>query len=233
MLKWYRQKASTFNGLLYRERDVILDEKLIEIVLKVPAAIVVSSWRSLEEQKVMVAKGASQTLESNHRRGMAADIVNWNVLDAELEKVGLVNDISWDKNHYTPEGEHQTALKYPLINTFEKSDSNQYNPIDMKPTKKLAEAYKDLVRKDAGDNLNEKEQDDFAEKIQELKDKSPVEVIKEVPVEVIKEVIKEVPVEVIKEVVVEKVVEIPATEEQVKVATRSYIQKFLDLLFKL
>jgi len=91
---------------------------------------------------------------------------------------------------------------------------------DMKPTKKLAEAYKDLVGKKAGDNMNEKEQDNFAEKIQELKNQPA------------KEVIKEVPVEVIKEVVVEKMVEVPATEEQVKVATRSYIQKFLDLLFK-
>ena len=91
---------------------------------------------------------------------------------------------------------------------------------DMKPTKKLAEAYKDLVGKKAGDNMNEKEQDNFAEKIQDLRNQPA------------KEVIKEVPVEVIKEVVVEKMVEVPATEEQVKVATRSYIQKFLDLLFK-
>ena len=86
----------------------------------------------------------------------------------------------------------------------------------MKPTKKLAEAYKDLVGKKAGDNMNEKEQDNFAEKIQDLRNQPAV--IKEVPVEVIKEV--------------EKMVEVPATEEQVKVATRSYIQKFLDLLFK-
>jgi len=77
---------------------------------------------------------------------------------------------------------------------------------DMRPTKKLAEAYKDLVGKEAGDNMNENEQDKFAEKIQELKNRP--EVVKEVKVE------------------------IPATDEQVKVATRSYIQKFLDLLFK-
>jgi len=89
----------------------------------------------------------------------------------------------------------------------------------MKPTKKLAEAYKNLVGKKAGDNMNEKEQDNFAEKIQDLRNQPAKEVIKEVPVEVIKEV--------------EKMVEVPATDEQVKVATRSYIQKFLDLLFKL
>jgi len=221
MLKWYIQPEKKYNNLTYRARDIVLDEKMIEIVLKVPEAIVVSSWRSLEEQKAMVAKGASQTLESNHRRGMAVDIVNWNELDKELEKAGLVNDISWDRNHYTQEGEHHTAVKYPLINTFEKSDANQYKGKSMKPTKKLAEAYKNLVGKKAGDNMNEKEQDNFAEKIQDLRNQPA------------KEVIKEVPVEVIKEVVVEKMVEVPATDEQVKVATRSYIQKFLDLLFKL
>lgn len=96
----------------------------------------------------------------------------------------LDNPPSWEPNTY-----HVVSYR-----AFKKT--NQPIPIDMKPTKALAAEYKVLVGSDAGDNMNDGEQDSFAGKIKELREKVPVTIIKEVPVEVI----KEVPVEVIKEV---------------------------------
>ena len=120
-LKVYKQKAMKFNGLTYRARDVIADELYLDRLTKVPEAIVVSSWRSLAEQKVMVANGKSKTLNSNHRRGMACDIVNWNAvgMQAKLREVGLMNDITWDRNHFAYDSESK-ATRFPLIDALPK-----------------------------------------------------------------------------------------------------------------
>lgn len=144
MLKVYKQKAMKFNGLLYRARDVIADELYLERLLKVPEAIVVSSWRSLAEQKLMVANGKSKTLNSNHRRGMACDIVNWKELEAKLRKVGLMNDISWDRNHFAYDSESK-ATRFPLIDALPKK-LEEYKALD-KPQKEV-ESIK-IVSKDS------------------------------------------------------------------------------------
>lgn len=161
MLKWYTQPAKKYNGQFYRERTIILDEKMIEVMMKIPEAIVVSSWRSLEEQKAMVAKGASRTLLSNHRRGMAVDIVNWAEIDKKLESLGLVNDLSWDQNHYTLEGESKTAIKYPMYDSFNPNEFNQYKPLNNDSMELSKSQKKDLEKLgfDFGDNINESELD--------------------------------------------------------------------------
>mgnify|MGYP001565850294 CR=1 FL=1 len=205
MLKWYLQSAQKYKGEVYRERLIVLDEKMIPYLLKVPKAIVVSSWRSLNEQKAMVAKGVSQTLESNHRRGMAVDIVNWRELDKDLEKVGLVNDLAGDQNHYTLEGERKTAIKYPIYNSFIPDEKNKFNIEDMKITKKLRKAIKRRLGFDPGENLNDNEQDSLASFLED----NEVKIV---------------------EKVVEKVV--PATQDQVKEEAKNLFQKFLDTFFK-
>jgi hypothetical protein len=114
MLKFIITKDKKFNGLLYKGRKVVADEKFLERLVKVPEAIVYSSWRSLAEQKVLFNAGKSKTLASNHRRGMAVDVINWIDVQDKMKKVGLINDISWDKNHFAYDGESKAA-KYPLI----------------------------------------------------------------------------------------------------------------------
>ena len=136
-LKVYKQKAMKFNGLTYRARDVIADELYLDRLTKVPEAIVVSSWRSLAEQKVMVANGKSKTLNSNHRRGMACDIVNWNAvgMQAKLREVGLMNDITWDRNHFAYDSESK-ATRFPLIDVLPKKlEEYKKKDINKKPEK--------------------------------------------------------------------------------------------------
>lgn len=119
MLKFITQPTKIYNGATYKARKIIADEKLLERLVKVPEALVYSSWRSLAEQKVLVAEGKSKTLYSNHRRGMAVDCINWKDVQDKMKKVGLINDISWDLNHFAFDGESK-ASKYPLYDALPK-----------------------------------------------------------------------------------------------------------------
>src|SRR6478752_1061757 len=60
----------------------------------VPATEITSSWRSLVLQKQLVAKGASKTLVSNHRRGSAVDCqADWPYIKKiapTMKKYGLI-----------------------------------------------------------------------------------------------------------------------------------------------
>jgi hypothetical protein len=66
-----------------------------------PAGEETASWRALTLQKQLVAKGASKTLVSNHRRGTAMDVVaNWDYIKriaATMKKYGLINDLAYAK----------------------------------------------------------------------------------------------------------------------------------------
>lgn len=134
MLKYYIQPAKRYNGLLYRERKVILDEKMIERVLTVPEAIVYSSWRSLAEQKKLLAEGKTKTLYSNHRRGLAVDIINWKEVEPKMRKVRLINDISWDRNHFTLGGE-AVAAKEKIYDSLPAKLEEYKPPKPVDPTK--------------------------------------------------------------------------------------------------
>lgn len=119
MLKFIQTKDIKYNGQLYRGRKIIAHKDLLKLLLQVPEAIAYSGWRSLDEQKKLVAEGKSKTLNSNHRRGVAVDVINWKEVEPKMRKLGLINDISWDRNHFALGGESK-ATKYPLIDVLPK-----------------------------------------------------------------------------------------------------------------
>lgn len=119
MLKYITTKDIKYKGQLYKGRKIIAHKDLLKLLLQVPEAIAYSGWRSLAEQKKLVAEGKSKTLNSNHRRGVAVDVINWKEVEPKMRKLGLINDISWDKNHFALGGESK-ATKYPLIDTVPK-----------------------------------------------------------------------------------------------------------------
>jgi hypothetical protein len=172
MLKSYTQSDKKFDGKLYKARKVVVDEKLLERLRKVPEAIVVSSFRTLEEQKAIVAKGASKTLQSNHRRGMAVDCVNWESIQDKMRAVGLINDISWDKNHFSYDGETKAA-KYPLYNTDNSipADTVTTETPEKKPmNKELVKILGEVCDKDFGKDLNENEQKEATNLLKKIKE---------------------------------------------------------------
>lgn len=171
MLKSYTQPDRKFGGKLYKARKVVVDEKFLERLKKVPEAIVISSFRTLEEQKAMVAKGASKTLKSNHRRGMAIDCVNWEKIQDKMRAVGLINDISWDKNHFAYDGEAKAA-KYPLYNIDNSTPADTVSTEKPKKpmNKDLVKILSEICGKDFGKDLNESEQKDAAKKLKEIKE---------------------------------------------------------------
>jgi hypothetical protein len=116
---YINQPEKKYKGKTYRPRRVYGIWPLLEVLSKVPEAIVYSSWRSLEEQKKLVAQGKSKTLNSNHRRMSAVDVINWKEVQTKMNKLGLINDISWDKNHFAFDGETKAA-KYPIYDTLPK-----------------------------------------------------------------------------------------------------------------
>lgn len=92
-------------------------------------------WRSLALQKQLVAKGASKTLYSNHRRGSAIDCAaDWDYIKRirpTMNKYGLVNDLAyikgsqtdddpipggvpWDGGHWNL-GSNSHAQSFPII----------------------------------------------------------------------------------------------------------------------
>jgi hypothetical protein len=98
----------------------------------VPAAETTASWRSLSLQRQLVAKGASMTLLSNHRRATAVDCyADWDYIDrikATMNKYGFVNDLAyiknskgqwvkWDGGHWNWIG-NSHASYYGLIDTL-------------------------------------------------------------------------------------------------------------------
>lgn len=106
----------------------------------VPAGEETASWRSLTLQKQLVAKGASKTLVSNHRRGTAMDVVaNWDYIKRiapTMKKYSLINDLAyakyqngrivatsdlprtgyttWDGGHFQWQS-NQKAMGFPII----------------------------------------------------------------------------------------------------------------------
>ena len=84
-------------------------------------AVETSSWRSEALQKQLYNKGASKTMFSNHRRGVALDIFPDRKyierIDATMEKYGLKNDLGdWDFGHYNWIS-NAHCWSYDIINT--------------------------------------------------------------------------------------------------------------------
>ncbi len=91
----------------------------------VPSNEETGSWRSLATQTQLVAKGASKTLWSNHRRGVAVDCA-WSgdaqtrkyLLDIApfMNKHGLFNDLApWDAVHWQWKS-NAASNSFPIAN---------------------------------------------------------------------------------------------------------------------
>lgn len=77
------------------------------------------SWRSLELQRQLVAKGVSKTLLSNHRRGTAVDcypdVPYIDLIAPIMRKHGFDNDLRpWDKDHFQWKS-NVIASSYPIV----------------------------------------------------------------------------------------------------------------------
>ena len=86
MLKYITTKSVTSKGQLFRGRKIIGTEETLALIYPlIGKAIFVSGWRSKTEQEAMVKKGASKTMDSNHRRGVAYDIWNWKEMEKDIK----------------------------------------------------------------------------------------------------------------------------------------------------
>lgn len=128
-------KDIRFEGQLFRGRKIVAEEEMLRLILKVPEAIVTWGWRSKEQQAEMVKKGTSKTMDSNHRRGVAFDIWNWQQVEKKMKALGFVNDLKpWDPGHFTPGGEEAARKKYKIIDSLPK-DLQEYKekPVAIPP----------------------------------------------------------------------------------------------------
>lgn len=119
------------NIMLYKTNSTIARREVLMALKKVPNARVYSSFRDLKTQQTLVKEGKSQTLFSNHRRGLAVDVLNWRDVEKALRAVGLINDIDWDKNHFAWGGESQAA-KHPIIDEQSRIPEFFPNPVKVK-----------------------------------------------------------------------------------------------------
>lgn len=97
-------------------------------------AEITCSWRSLANQKQLVADGKSWTLYSNHRRGTAVDLF-WEAeylrqIEGVMAQFGLVNDLKkyGDAGHFNWKS-NSTASESPIINSqqiIKKFSMNEY-----------------------------------------------------------------------------------------------------------
>ncbi len=86
----------------------------------VSSEVVTASWRPLILQQQLVAKGASKTLSSNHRRGTAVDCfpddAYIEAIKPTMNKHGLFNDLApWDKDHFQWQS-NAIAMTFPIFN---------------------------------------------------------------------------------------------------------------------
>ena len=137
------QPTKYHNGLKYSGRWLYVHRDLAAKLSQVPEAIVYSSWRSPSEQLRLYIEKKTRTLKSNHRRGTAVDVINWSQVQDKMRSVGLINDLSWDKNHFTLGGE-QAATQYPIVNSVK--DAPTYVPIPTNNEKPMTtQETKDIV----------------------------------------------------------------------------------------
>lgn len=123
------------NFITKNKRKIIGRTEMLKELLKVEGLnrkdiTVYSSWRSLEEQKALVKAGKSKTLNSNHRRGVAVDIIGWDKVEKEMRKHGMINDISWDRNHFVLGGEVK-GTTYGLIDSLPQNLQEFFAPVSV------------------------------------------------------------------------------------------------------
>lgn len=137
MLKYIMTKDVSYKGQLFRGRKIIGTEETLALIYPlIGKAIFVWGWRSKEQQDEMVKKGSSKTMDSNHCRGVAYDIWNWQECEAEMRKLGFINDLKpWDPGHFPFGGEDKARKNYPIILSLPKKLE------EYKPSPKIALEY--------------------------------------------------------------------------------------------
>lgn len=138
------QTTKYHNGLKYSGRWLYVHRDLADKLVNVPEAIVYSSWRSPEEQYRLYREGKTQTLKSNHRRGTAVDVINWQEVQGKMRANNLINDIDWDQNHFALGGERE-ATKYAIVNRIHGvptyiRPNNEEKPMTIQETKDIVES---------------------------------------------------------------------------------------------
>lgn len=158
MIYKYLQPERWYKGQKYSARWIFLRKEVIDLVHDIPGLIIYESYRTRSEQQKMVDTGRSRTLQSNHRRGVAIDVINWKEMQPILRSRGMINDISWDRNHYTLGGERKAARSFPILNIIRSQvreykpryKSNNAKPMTIQDARIMIEAYaQERVRSDA------------------------------------------------------------------------------------
>lgn len=134
-LKYITTKDVTYKGKLFRGRKIIGTEKTLALIYPlIGKAIFTSGWRSKKEQEEILRKGASKTMDSNHRRGIAYDIWNWQEIEKEMKKLGFINDLKpWDPGHFPFGGENKARKNFPIIDSLPKN-IEKYKPTNKSTT---------------------------------------------------------------------------------------------------
>ena len=97
------------------------------------------SWRSLALQKQLVARGASKTYLSNHRRGSAVDCVpDWSYIKRirpTMNKYGLVNDLAYVKGTQTDDDPIEGGVPWDggHWNLVSNAEASKYDIVNDQP----------------------------------------------------------------------------------------------------
>lgn len=137
MLYSYRTNTRVFRGQVFPGRTIYARKEILDRVSKVPEAIITEGWRSQARQDQLLAQGKSRTRDSNHIRGAAIDVWNWDeVLPSgetvadKLRRHGLDHYIwksqNWDAYHFTLYPEHITRSRFARIPSFNPSEVKEY-----------------------------------------------------------------------------------------------------------
>jgi hypothetical protein len=138
MLFYADRPTIKYNDINYNQGRVYGREDALRALQRVPEAIVVprtGSFRSPSEQAELVAKGTSWTTNSNHRRGLAFDIQNFNEVRDKMLAQGFTHPATqegWNMDffHFVYGGsEKEVARTNPVLDLEKGSAKPLPNPI--------------------------------------------------------------------------------------------------------
>ena len=137
MLFYVDRPTIEYNGNKYAQGRVYGREDALRALAKVPEAIVIprtGSFRSPQEQQALIQQGTSWTTNSNHRRGLAFDIQNFNEVRDKMIANGFTHPATqegWNMDffHFVYGGsEKEVARTNPILNL----EKNQAKPLPNK-----------------------------------------------------------------------------------------------------
>ena len=140
MLFYVDRPTIRYNNINYNQGRVFGREEALRALQRVPEAIVVprtGSFRSPSEQAELVAKGTSWTTNSNHRRGLAFDIQNFNEVRDKMLAQGFTHPATqegWNMDffHFVYGGsEREVARTNPVLEIEKNAAKPLPNPIQV------------------------------------------------------------------------------------------------------